>query len=121
VRLFRSKDHPEHWIGEDEHGVLMIWPARPRGWSKRTGYSGSKRQLEEIEPSRARGSGWPGGGTGRRPRSGEPSKSLTIRVTDTERDAWQRAADERDRGLSDWIRDTCNEAAAQRPHGKSKP
>jgi hypothetical protein len=38
-----------------------------------------------------------------------------------ERGAWQRAADERERRLGEWIRDTCNDAAAQRPHGKGKP
>src|SRR5262245_43432944 len=113
MRLFRSKDHPEHWIGEDAHGSLMLWPATPRGWTKRTSYHGSKRQLQEVEPSLARGTGWPGGGTGRRPTRGEPSKPLTIRVTNKERGAWERAAKERERGLSDWIRDTCNTAAAE--------
>lgn len=120
MRLYRSKDRPDSWIGEDEHGVLMIWPAQPRGWTKRTGYTGSKRQLEECEASLARGSGWPGGGTGRRPRGGAPSKSLTIRVTDEERATWERAATEHERGLSDWIRDTCNAAAAGEPRPRSK-
>ena len=50
MRLYRSSEHPDHWIGEDEHGVLMLWPARPRGWAKRTGYVGAKRQLEEVGP-----------------------------------------------------------------------
>ena len=52
---------------------------------------------------------------------GAPSKPLTIRITDQERGTWQRAADERERRLGEWIRDTCNDAAAQRPHGKGKP
>jgi hypothetical protein len=123
MRLYRSKDHPGHWVGEDVHGSLMLWPATVRGWSKRTGYAGSKRQLEEVKPALARGTGWPGGGTGRLPARGEPSRPLTLRVTDQERGAWERAAKERDRGMSDWIRDTCNAAAADdaRPRSKGKP
>jgi hypothetical protein len=123
LRLYRSKDNPGHWVGEDAYGSLMIWPATPRGWSKRTGYAGSKRQLEEVEPALARGTGWPGGGAGRRPSRGEASKPLTIRVTTQERGAWERAAKERDRALSDWIRDTCNAAAIDdtRPRAKGKP
>ena len=48
-------------------------------------------------------------------------KGLTIQVTDVERAEWERAAKETEKGLSDWVRDTCNEAAAQRSRGKSKP
>ena len=122
MRLYRWKDYPAYWIGEDAHGSCMLWPAAPRGWSKRTAYTGSKRQLEEVEPALARGTGWPGGGSGRRPTRGEASKPLTIRVTATERGAWERAAKERGRALSDWIRDTCNAAADDtRPRSKSKP
>ena len=123
MRLYRSKDHPDHWVGEDAHGSLMVWPATSRGWAKRTSYTGSKRQLEEVEPALARGTGWPGGGAGRLPSRGEPSEPLTIRVTARERAAWKRAAKDRDRGLSDWVRDTCNTAAAEesRPRTKSKP
>ena len=122
MRLYRSKEHPGHWIGEDAHGALMIWPAEPRGWTKRTHYDGGKRQLEEVEPALARGTGWPGGGKGRRPKRGAPAKGLTIRVTDGERAEWERAAEDNEKGLSDWVRDTCNrEAAAPRPRSKIKP
>jgi hypothetical protein len=122
MRLYRSKDHPDHWVGEDTHGSLMLWPAGPRGWSKRTAYGGAKRALEEVEAGLARGTGWPGGGTGRRPSRGEASKPLTIRVTDQERRAWERAAKEREQGLSDWIRNSCNATASEdvRPRAKSK-
>src|SRR5262245_9604186 len=108
MRLYRSKEHPEYWIGEDEHGVLMIWPARPRGYAKRTGFLGSKRQLEEIDPSFARGTGWPGGPRGRQPRDREPAGTLGVRVTKTERAEWQRAADDCGRGITVWARDTLN-------------
>lgn len=120
MRLYRSKEHPDHWIGEDEHGALMRWPAQRRGWLKRTGYPGSRRALEEVEPSLARGTGWPFGPHGRPPLRGETSKPLTVRITDTERGAWQRAADKRKQALGEWIRDTCNTAAADdaRPPGK---
>jgi len=112
MKLFRSGDMPDHWVGEDEHGVLMVWPARPRGWLKRTAYTGSKRSLEELEPALARGSGWPGGGRGPSPRSesGSVSKPVGLRATIEERAAWERAAGERN--LSDWMRDTLNAAAA---------
>ena len=127
-KLYRSKEHPDHWIGEDEHGVLMIWPARPRGWLKRTGFSGSKRQLEEVDPPLARGTGWPFGPVGRRPRDGEASSTLGIRVTTSERAKWQRAADKRERGLTVWAREELNAAADRtldedgaRPRSKGKP
>ena len=119
MRLYRSKEHPGHWIGEDEHGVLMVWPARPRGWAKRTGYVGTKRQLEEIEPALARGTGWPFGGRGPKSRSpsGAVSKMIGMRVTNEERAAWERAAGER--RLSDWMRDTLNDAAATTPPART--
>lgn len=111
-RLYRSEEHPDHWIGEDELGVLMLWPARPRGWAKRVGYTGGKRQLQEVEPALARGSGWPFGGRGPKARSpsGVVSKTLGLRVTTEERAAWEKAAGERK--LADWMRDTLNAAAA---------
>lgn len=128
-KLYRSKDHPGHWIGEDEHGVFMVWPAKPKGWTKRTGYSGSKRQLEEVDSTLARGTGWPFGPVGRRPRNGEASSTLGIRVTSSERAKWQRAADKRESGLTVWARGELNAAAdrtldednGSRPRAKSKP
>ena len=123
MRLYRLREMPDHWIGEDEHGVLMIWPARVRGWMKRKGYVGGKRQLEEIEPALARGSGWPGGGRGPTSRSGTGviSKPVSLRATDEERAAWESAAGERK--LSEWMRDALNAAAAAaaRPRPKGKP
>lgn len=121
MRLFRSQEHPDHWVGEDEHGVLMLWPARPRGWAKRTGYSGGKRQLEEVEPALARGTGWPFGGRGPKSRSpsGVVSKTVGVRATAEERAAWERAAG--GRRLSDWIRDLLNAAAAATPVAPSPP
>jgi hypothetical protein len=118
MKLYRSKEHPDHWIGEDEHGVLMLWPARPRGWMKRTGFAGSKRQLEEVDLGLARGTGWPGGPRGPAPRSssGTASKTLGLRVTDEERASWEAAAGQLK--LSDWIRDTCNAAAAAKNRSK---
>lgn len=127
-RLYRSEEHPDQWIGEDEHGVLMLWPARPRGWAKRVGYTGGKRHLQEVEPALARGTGWPFGGRGPKSRSpsGVVSKTLGLRVTMEERAAWEKAAGER--SLSDWMRDTLNAAAAtatpsagRTSRSKSKP
>jgi hypothetical protein len=122
MKLYRSREVPDHWIGEDEHGVLMIWPARPHGWMKRRGYVGGKRQLEEIPAALARGSGWPGGGRGPKSRSGTGviSKPVGLRATAEERAAWESAAG--DRKLSEWMRDALNAAAAAaRPRSKAKP
>lgn len=111
MKLYRSAEVADQWIGEDRHGALVIWPAQPRGWMHRTPYTGGKRQLEEVSPALARGTGWPGavGGKVRAP-SGAPSKPVGVRATDEERAAWVRAAGERK--LSDWIWDTLNAAAA---------
>jgi hypothetical protein len=124
MKLYRSRDMPDHWIGHDKLGGLVCWPKQRGGWAQRTPYTGGKRQLEEVDPSLARGTGWPGGGRGPAPRSGAPRKSLTIRVTGAERTAWESAAREREQILSDWIRETCNAAAPQpdpRPRSKGKP
>ena len=112
MKLYRSREMPDHWIGEDEHGVLMIWPAQPRGWVKRKGYVGAKRQLEEVVPALARGTGWPGGGRGPTSRSGTGvvSKPVGLRATEEERAAWEAAAGERK--LSDWMREVLNAAAS---------
>ncbi len=118
MKLFRSREHPDHWIGEDAHGNLMTWPAEPGGWTKRTAWTGGKRQLEEASASEARGSGWPGGGAGRKPRSSEPSnRRITLRATDAEADAWERRAGEESKGVTVWARDELN-AAAARPRSK---
>jgi hypothetical protein len=122
MKLFRSDALPGQWIGEDRHGRLMVWPAEPRGWLKRTAYVGSKRALVPAEPAGARGTGWPGGPTGRKARTGGPSlpSPVTIRVTAEERKNWEQAAKDHGRRLSDWCRDTLNRESA-RPRSKSKP
>src|SRR5215218_5696893 len=101
MRLYRSQEMPGRWIGEDKHGGLVHWPAIPKGWAQRTPYTGGRRQLEELAPAMARGTGWPGGGRGPRARGDEPSKPVTIRVTAQERASWEHAAEEHDRTLSD--------------------
>jgi hypothetical protein len=123
VKLYKSKELPGQWVGEDKHGALMTWPAEPDGWTKRTAYAGARRQLEEITPALARGSGWPGAGRAPRPRasSGEAStRRLGIRATPTEYDAWEHRANEEDKRISDWARDELN-AVVARPRSKSKP
>jgi hypothetical protein len=106
----------------------VLWLARPRGWANRTGYAESQRQLEEVDPALARGTGWPFGPVGRRPRGGGVSSTLGIRMTTSERAKFQRAADRRDRGLTVWARDELNAAAdrtldedTSRPRSKNKP
>jgi hypothetical protein len=121
MKLYRSPDLPGRWIGEDQDGALVHWPIERGGWNRRTPYTGGKRQLEEVAPALARGTGWPGGGRGRRPLRGAPCKPVTIRATDDERAAWDRAAERRDRTLSDWCRDTLNAAAAAEAAGAAAP
>jgi len=123
MRLYKSREHPDQWIGEDEHGNLMVWPTEAGGWAKRTTWSGGKRQLEEVSPALARGTRWPGAGRARKPRaaSGEPSDHrLTLRATADEMESWERRANEEGMPLSAWGRDALN-AEAARPRSKGKP
>lgn len=118
LKLYRSKEHADHWIGEDRHGALLIFPAKARGWASRTPYIGSKRDLEEVSPALARGTKWPGAIGGRvRDPSGKPSKPVALRATDDERAAWESAADEHGMTLAEWARACLNEMAA-RPRSK---
>jgi hypothetical protein len=123
MKLYKSREHPDRWIGEDEHGNLMVWPVEPGGWAKRTAWTGAKRQLEEVSPALARGTRWPGAGRARKPRSatGEPSTHrLTLRATGDEMAAWERRAADEGKPLSTWGRDTLN-AELARPRSKAKP
>lgn len=123
VKLYKSKDLPGQWIGEDRHGALMSWPAEPGGWLLRTSYTGLKRQLEPVERALARGTRWPGAGRAPRPRapSGEAStRQLAIRATPEEFLAWERRAGEEAKPTSVWARDELN-ALVARPRSKTKP
>ena len=119
MRLYRPRGVPDTFVGEDKAGALMVFPAQPRGWSKRSAYPGSKRSLDEVPAPEGRGTGWPGA-IGGKPRSasGQPSVyQISVRITAEERDSWLAAAG--DGRLADWIRSTLNGAARQR--SKSKP
>ncbi|HWU90541.1 MAG TPA: hypothetical protein VN253_24920 [Kofleriaceae bacterium] len=119
MKLYRARELPDAFVGEDKAGALLVFPAKPRGWGKRTPYQGSRRTLDEISPSEARGTGWPGAIGGKtRAASGEPSVyQISVRVTAEERELWLAAAGEG--RLADWIRSTLTVAARQRT--KSKP
>jgi hypothetical protein len=122
LKLYRSREHAGHWVGEDKHGALLLFPAKTRGWVSRTPYVGSRNDLEEVSPMLARGTRWPGavGGKARDP-GGKPSRVvLGIRVTEDERETWQRAADARGLSVTEWVRVAANEAAAPR-RSKRKP
>ena len=108
--LYRHKDHPGHWIAED-HGALMIWPAEPKGWTRRHAYTGSKRGFEEVPPAMARGTGWPGAGRGPAPRAGVAAGTTGLRATDAERARWKQAADKRGQPFASWARDMLNSEA----------
>jgi hypothetical protein len=113
LKLYRSKEHPDHWVGVDKHGSLLLFPSKIRGWQQRTPYIGSRAELEEVSAMLARGTKWPGaiGGKTRDP-SGKPSRIVGIRVTDAEREAWQRAADARGVSLTEWLRLAATEMLA---------
>lgn len=116
MKLYRSPEYPNQWIGTDAEGALVRWPMETNGWLKRTPYTGGKRQLEEVSPALARGTRWPGGGRAPRPRdpAGMPSDAqVGIRATQEERATWQRAAEVRDQALAAWARDELNAAAAR--------
>ena len=113
MKLYRSREMPGRWIGEDGHGALVHWPAEPRGWAKRTPYKGGKRGLEEVDPRLARGTGWPGGGTGRPPRQGAPARTFGIRASAEEVEVWKQRAKEEHKRPTVWARDELNAAAAR--------
>ncbi|HWO20380.1 MAG TPA: hypothetical protein VNO30_16540 [Kofleriaceae bacterium] len=116
MKLYRSPEYPNHWIGTDAEGALVRWPMEPSGWAKRTPYTGGKRQLEEVLPALARGTRWPGAGRSRRPRdpAGKPSDAqIGIRATQEERATWQRASEAREKTLAAWVRDELNAAATR--------
>jgi hypothetical protein len=119
VKLYRARDLPDAFVGEDKERALMVFPAKPRGWAQRSAYKGAVRNLEEVPASEGRGTGWPGaiGGKTRSP-SGKPSVyQISVRVTEEERDLWLAAAG--GGRLAEWIRSTLT--AAARPRSKSKP
>ena len=118
LKLYRSKEHPDHWIGEDKHGALLLFPSKIRGWASRTPYTGSRAELEEVSAMSARGTKWPGaiGGKTRDP-SGKPSRIIGIRVTDAERGMWQRAANARGVSLTEWLRVAATEMLSRSPTG----
>jgi predicted HicB family RNase H-like nuclease len=55
-------------------------------------------------------------GAGRLHRAGEPSRSFTLKLTDSERERYRAAAAAAGISLSDWIRDCC-EARLKRKRG----
>ena len=132
MKLYRSAEYPNHWIGTDAEGALVRWPMEPNGWAKRTPYSGGKRQLEEVVPALARGTRWPGAGRAPRLRdpTGKPSDAqLGVRATQDEYDTWRRASEAREQTLASWARNELNAAATRtldeisgsRPRSKGKP
>lgn len=117
MRLYRSPDLAGLLVGEDEAGSLVQWPAIERGWSQRTPYTGPRRALEEIDRGEARGTGWPGGPRGRRPRAGAAAeRKLSIRGTEDEHALWSDAAGELP--TADWARRELT-AAAKRKLGRA--
>lgn len=120
MKLYRPRHLAGHLVGEDKAGALLLFPAEPGGWAKRTPWTGSMKSLDEISPAEGRRTRWPGA-IGGAPRAGTASKhQLGVRVTDDERTAWERAAE--GAPLSDWIRNTCNAAASEwKPHPKGRP
>lgn len=117
MRLYRAASLPQHWIGEDGTGALMLWPARRGGWRVRTAYTGPRKALEAVDPRQARGTGWPGGGRGAAPRSpaGEASeRRVTVRGTGGEVGDWTRCADHDGKPLATWARDVLNAEVARR-------
>jgi len=118
VRLYRTTALPTSWIGEDELGALVSWPRERLGWLRRTPYSGRRSDLEEVPPALARGTRWPGAGSGRPPRTdGAASKNVTIRASDAERAAWEQAAG--NLALATWAQRELN-AAARRARKRSR-
>lgn len=128
-KLFRSSapEFAGYLISEDDHGSLVAWPAEPKGWARRTPYTGPKRALEEVPRVQAKRTGWPHAPRGPDPQGGEPMVSRGLRATDDQFAKWQRAARKRDQEWGDWARDRLNTAADRelaeddpRPRGKGR-
>ena len=118
MKLYRPRNSADVFVGEDKAGALMVFPAQPRGWGKRSAFRGKRASLEEVPAAEGRRTGWPGA-IGGKPRaaSGEPSLyQLSVRVTAEERDIWLAAAG--DDSLANWMRTTLTTAA--RAHSKGK-
>lgn len=110
MRLFRSSARPDVWVAF-EHGRLVEWPARRRGWHKRVPFTGSPSELEEVDPVLARGTSMPGGPRGPKPRSDEGTAEITlgVRLTPSELEAWEAAAKDQGKAPSTFVRDLVNE------------
>ena len=103
MKLYQSPDLPGLWVGEDGEGALVQWPAEARGWTQRTPYRGPKKALEQVDRGLARGTGWPGGPRGPKPRGPSSGRDIKVRVTDAERAAFEAEAGER--CVSTWLRE----------------
>jgi hypothetical protein len=115
LRLYRSDEHPDQLVGEDQHRALVVFPATPKGWARRTPYTGERSKLVEISPALARGTKWPGARGGRvADPSGKPrSRFVAIMATDEQRARWAAAAAERGLTLSQWTREALDAYSAQ--------
>jgi hypothetical protein len=119
VKLYQSPDLDGRWVAEDQDGALVHWPNEPKGWLKRTPFTGNKRQLVEVDYRLARKTGWPGGPTGRPPASLEPTKMFGIRATVGQIAKWSRRAKDEGKKPSVWAKEELD-AALDRPAKKSK-
>ena len=114
LRLYESKHYSDRWIGEDERGLLWYWERRQGGWAQRGPHAGRRRNLTEVEPALARGTGWPGAGVGRRRLAGaELGRPRTVRIDDTRWNAVIDAANRADLGVSDWVRQAIDHELAR--------
>ena len=112
--LYTCPQLPDRWVGTDEQGALVHWPAIAGGWAQRTPYLGHRRSLRAAEPSLARGTGWPGGGAGRRRLAGsEVGKPVTVKLDDTRRAQALAIAERQGQTLSQLIREALDLAIAR--------
>jgi hypothetical protein len=110
LKLYTHPDFPEQWIGEDKHHALLRFPKEAGGWVNRTAFDGDRRRLVKATPSEARGTRWPGAGSGRKTLEGGASvENRTIRTNKTDGKAWDDARG--DVPFSIWARDALNEKA----------
>lgn len=111
--LYACPQLPGRWVGTDEHGALVHWPAVAGGWAERTPYTG-RRALRVVDPAEARGTGWPGGGGGRRRLAGaERGQPFTFRLDDPRRAALQKLAEKQGQQPSDTVREAIDLAIAR--------
>lgn len=113
ARLYLSTARGRRWVGQDAAGAWQSWPCEPDGWEERRPFAFAAAGLAEVDPSSARGTGWPGAGTGRkRLGEGEVTVAKQLKAPASWWIAIETEAAKRHKNASKTIRELVEEALA---------